>query len=96
MNPYNTAQQGSADHRSRLRRREKGRIRRASYWAQRMQAAASPAERAAVAWDHFRARVATLPEEKRARELENAVIALSRICPDRGSVRHRISTTPTA
>lgn len=67
-----------------LRRRDRGRIRRASYWASRMQAAETPAARGAVAWDHLRARIAALPPNKRITAWEAVIAALSRISPDRG------------
>ena len=66
------------------RRRDIGRIRRASYWAARMQAAETPAARGAVAWDHLRARIAALPPNKRITAWEAVIAALSRISPDRG------------
>lgn len=72
------------DNRRRLRRRDLGRIRRASYWAARMEAAETPAQRAAVAWDHLRARIAALPADRRPPAWEAVIGALSRISPDRG------------
>lgn len=72
----------SATGRRRLRRREVGRLRRASYWAARMENAASPAARAVVAWDHLRARITALPESERDGAWTQVVEALTRICPD--------------
>jgi len=86
----------STTGRRRLRRREIGQVRRASYWAARTEAAESPSAKASVAWDHFRARVAAMPEDKRAAAWEGAVIALARISPDRGQPKHRNPPTPTA
>jgi hypothetical protein len=60
-----------------------------------MEAAESPSARAVVAWDHFRARVAALPEDKKKSAFEAAAVALSRISPDRRSARHRTTKKPT-
>lgn len=79
-----------------LRRREVGKIRRASYWAARMEAAETPAAKAVVAWDHLRARIAVLPPDKRVAAWQSVVAALARINPDRGEPRHRTKQTNPA
>jgi hypothetical protein len=60
-----------------------------------MEAAETPTAKAAVAWDHLRARIAALPEEKRNRIWDAVIVALARISPDRGHPRNHKSTTPT-
>jgi hypothetical protein len=72
-----------------LRRRDVGKVRRASWWEGRMSAADTPGKRAALAWDWLRARVRRLPTESQAVMWAEITAHLDRLCPDDGTPKIR-------
>jgi hypothetical protein len=74
-----------------LRRRDVGKLRRASHWEQRAAAATTLADKAAVGWDAARARIKRLPPADQELAYRQLVAALNSIAPDLGAPRIRIT-----
>lgn len=74
-----------------LRRRDLGKIRRASFWEHRADAAPTVAAKASVAWDALRARIKRLPADEQDIAWRHIVAALNSIAPDVGAPRIRVT-----
>lgn len=67
-----------------LSRRDLGKVRRASYWQNRADAAPDAKGRAAVAWDALRARAKRLPADERDRLWRQVEVMFNGLAPDLG------------
>jgi hypothetical protein len=67
-----------------LSRRDLGKVRRASYWQNRADAAPDAKGRAAVAWDSFRARVKRRPQAEQDALWRQVEVMFNGLAPDLG------------
>jgi hypothetical protein len=70
-----------------LNRRDLGKVRRASFWQQKADAAPDQRSKAAVSWDALRARAKRLPADERDQLWRQVAVYFNGLAPDTGMPR---------